>query len=153
RSWSPPRPCRPRPKMRTAPIHLRQPRLLRNVLCFALAVLFAFPVQAQMDQLKELYEKAVTAYDRQQYDQAMDLYQQIIKVLPTFAPAYNGLALANQASSGDEDKTIEYLKTAVSYDPKMEQAYENLGRIYYGRQDADNAEKYFEKALGVDPHS
>jgi tetratricopeptide (TPR) repeat protein len=81
----------------------------------------------------------------------MGLYQQIIKAVPNFAPAYNGMALANQAASGDEDKTIEYLKTAISYDPKLTQAYDNLGRIYYGREDVDHAQEYFEKALKLDP--
>jgi len=82
----------------------------------------------------------------------MGYYQQIIKVVPTFAPAYNGMALVNQAASGDEDKTIEYLKTAISYDPKLTQAYDNLGRIYYGREDVDNAQAYFEQALKLDPN-
>ena len=102
--------------------------------------------------LRDIYERAVNAYSKQQYDQAIDLYQQIIKVAPTFAPAYNGMALANQAAGGDEDKTIEYLKTAISYDPKLTQAYDNLGRIYYGRQDMDHAQEYFEKALKIDPN-
>jgi tetratricopeptide (TPR) repeat protein len=105
-----------------------------------------------MEALKDLYERAVNAYNKQQYEQAIKLYQQIIKAVPTFAPAYNGMALANQADSGDEDKTIEYLKTAISYDPKLTQAYDNLGRIYYGRQDVDQAQEYFEKALKLDPH-
>ena len=107
---------------------------------------------AQLEGLRDIYERAVAAYNKGQYDQAADLYGQIIKNAPSFAPAYNGLALANQASGGDEDKTIEYLKTAISYDPKLAQAYDNLGRIYYGRQDMDNAEEYFEKALACDPH-
>lgn len=109
------------------------------------------PAFAQMEVLKEIYERAVAAYNKQQYSQAVELYQQMVKLAPTFAPAYNGLALANEAAAGDEDKTIEYLKTAISYDPKMAQAYDNLGRIYYGRQDIDHAEEYFEKALAVDP--
>jgi tetratricopeptide (TPR) repeat protein len=122
-----------------------------------LSLLFIFfiyitPAHAQLEQLKNIYERAVNAYGSQQYDQAIDLYQKIIKVAPTFAPAYNGLALANQASGGDEDKTIEYLKTAISYDPKMVQAYDNLGRIYYGRQDVDESQEYFEKALKIDPN-
>jgi tetratricopeptide (TPR) repeat protein len=107
---------------------------------------------AQVEVLKETYERAVNAYNNQQYDQAMELYQKLIKVAPSFAPAYNGLALANQAAAGDEDKTIEYLKTAISYDPKMVQAYDNLGRIYYGRQDIDHAQEYFQDALKVDPN-
>jgi tetratricopeptide (TPR) repeat protein len=120
-----------------------------------LIFLFSFytpTAHAQMENLKDMYERAINAYNQQQYDQAIDLYQQIIKVVPTFAPAYNGLALANQASSGDEDKTIEYLKTAISYDPHMTQAYDNLGRIYYDRQDVDQAQEYFEKALKIDPN-
>jgi len=96
--------------------------------------------------------RAVNAYEHQQFEQAMDLYQQIIQHVPNFAPAYNGMALANQAMSGDEDKTIQYLKTAISYDPKMSLAYDNLGRIYYSRQDVGHSEEYFEKALQYDPH-
>jgi tetratricopeptide (TPR) repeat protein len=107
---------------------------------------------AQIIDLKGIYERAVDAYSKQQYDQAIGLFEQIIKVVPTFAPAYNGMALANQAASGDEDKTIEYLKTAISYDPKLIQAYDNLGRIYYSRQDIDHAQEYFEKALKLDPN-
>jgi len=108
--------------------------------------------RVQAVDLRDLYERAVNAYEKQQYSQAIELYGQIIKAVPTFAPAYNGMALANQASSGDEDKTIEYLKTAISYDPKLVQAYDNLGRIYYGRQDVDHAQEYFEKALTIDPN-
>jgi tetratricopeptide (TPR) repeat protein len=124
-----------------------------GMLLFLAFALFLTPAAAtaQTMALKDVYERAVTAYNKQQYGQAMDLYRQIIKFAPAFAPAYNGLALANQAASGDEDKTIEYLKTAVSYDPKMGQAYDNLGLIYYGRQDVDDAQIYFEKALAIDP--
>jgi len=105
-----------------------------------------------MELLKEDYEEAIAAFNNHQYDQAMNLYQQIIKAVPNFAPAYNGMALVNQAEGGDEDKTIEYLKMAVGYDPHMTQAFDNLGRIYYGRQDMDQAQKYFERALQNDPN-
>ena len=107
---------------------------------------------AQIAGLKDIYERAVNAYNKQQYAQSMELYGQIIKAVPTFAPAYNGMALANQAASGDEDKTIKYLKKAIKYDPKLALAYDNLGRIYYGRQDVDQAQEYFEKALKADPN-
>jgi len=122
--------------------------------CLLLIPLFIFiptPAPAQIQNLKDIYEQAVDAYSKQQYGQSIELYQKIIKAVPTFAPAYNGMALANQAASGDEDVTIEYLKTAISYDPKLVQAYDNLGRIYYGRQDIDQSEGYFEKALKLDP--
>ncbi len=125
----------------------------RSVAALFLMILFSSTcAHAQMEVLKEKYEQAVQAYSQQHYDQAIDLYQQIIKMVPAFAPAYNGMALANEAAGGDEDKTIQYLKTAISYDPKLYDAYDNLGRIYYGRQDVDNAELYFQKALKVNPN-
>jgi tetratricopeptide (TPR) repeat protein len=144
----------------------RQPRLLRRSIFSVIArseatkqsliLLFIFfffftQAHAQLEALKDLYERAVDAYDKHQYTEATDLYQKIIKFAPGFVPAYNGLALANQSANGDEDKTIQYLKTAISYDPKLAQAYDNLGRIYYGRQDADQAEEYFNKALNLNP--
>jgi len=130
---------------------MRPQRLSPLLLSLVFIFFFCAPTaHAQLDGLKDLYERAVNAYNKQQYDQAITLYQQIIKVVPTFAPAYNGMALANEAASGDEDKTIEYLKTAISYNPNMPQAYDNLGRIYYGRQDMDQAQEYFEKALKID---
>jgi tetratricopeptide (TPR) repeat protein len=138
---------------RIRPRHRKSSFIFTCLLSFCV-VSFLFPLTeayAQVSVLKDLYERAINAYNKQQYDQAMSFYQQIIKVAPSFAPAYNGMALVNQAASGDEDKTIEYLKTAISYDPKMTQAYDNLGRIYYGRQDVDHAQEYFEKALKVDP--
>ena len=130
------------------PMHLK-PTCLLLLSVFFLGIT---PACAQMQNLRDVYERAVNAYDKQQYDQAMDLYQQLIKDAPGFAPAYNGMALTIEASGGDEDKTIEYLKTAIGFDPKMTQAYVNLGRIYYGRQDFDHAQEYFERALKVDPH-
>ena len=128
---------------------LKRPHLL---LLSVFAFLFFIPsAHAQIEDLKQLYEQAVSAYDNQQYDQSIKMYQQILKVMPNFAPAYNGMALANQAAGGDEDKSIEYLKTAIGFNPKLVQAYDNLGRIYYGRQDVAQAESYFEKALAIDP--
>ncbi len=133
-------------------LSLKKPGHIELIFCLCLFLLIqCVPVFAQMEGLRDLYEKAVNAYNKQQYAQAIEFYGQIIKTVPTFAPAYNGMALANQAASGDENKTIEYLKKAISYDPKLALAYDNLGRIYYSRQDVDNAEIYFKKALMVDP--
>jgi tetratricopeptide (TPR) repeat protein len=129
-----------------------RPQLLKKVASLLFFMVFSTCAHAQTGALRDLYERALNAYNKGQYAQAIEFYQQIIKAAPGFAPAYNGLALANQALSGDEEKTIEYLKTAVSYDPKLAQAYDNLGRIYYGRQDVDHAQENFEKALQIDPN-
>jgi len=135
------------------PTHLHPHNTAKQFVFLIIAALFfANPAQAQMDTIRDLYGRALSAYDNKDFDQAFDLYQQITKIAPGFAPAYNGMALANEAALGDEDKTIAYLKTAISYDPRLIQAYDNLGRIYYGREDMDQAEEYFEKELKIDPN-
>ena len=131
---------------------LQRPLLLNIASGIQSCILILFltvSAHAQMNTLRDTYERALDAYNKHQYEQAIDLYQQIINTVPSFAPAYNGMALANQAASGDEDKTIGYLKTAVSYDPRMSQAYDNLGRIYYGRGEINLAQENLEDRKSV----
>ena len=78
------------PMHRTHPLHLKSCDTVISI-AFSHYLSFLYSTCPCPDgSLKEIYERAVNAYDKQQYDQAMDLYQQIIKVVPTFAPAYNG---------------------------------------------------------------
>ncbi len=119
------------------------------------AVLFSFLFSNTIlhaQSVKDTYEQAVDAYNKGQFKQAAELYGQIIQVLPTFAPAYNGLGLAVKSDTGDDEKAIEYFKLAIHYDAGYAQSYDNLGRIYYARQDFDLAQANFEKALKIDPN-
>ncbi len=126
---------------------------MRLIILPVLFIIFLFPTSILCAQsVKDVYEQAVEAYNKGQFKQAIDLYGQIIQVLPTFAPAYNGLGLAVKGDVGDEEKAIEYFKLAIHYDPQYAQSYDNLGRIYYERQDFDLAQASFEKALKLDPN-
>lgn len=58
----------------------------------------------------------------------------------------------NYIYSNRNDKAIEYLNTAISKEPNNPQLYDVMGRVYEsGMSDAENAEKYFSKALEIDP--
>lgn len=107
---------------------------------------------AQSQSIKDTYEQAVDAYNAGRFQDAVNLYQQIIQLMPNFAPAYNGLGLAVNSATGDEDEAIHYFKKAISYDPQYVQSYDNLGRLYYARQDYDLAKANFEKALKISPN-
>lgn len=58
----------------------------------------------------------------------------------------------NYIYSNRNDKAIEYLNTAIAKDPNNAQLYDVMGRVYEtGLKDFANAEKYFEKALEINP--
>lgn len=58
----------------------------------------------------------------------------------------------NYIYSNRNDKAIEYLNTAIAKDPNNAQLYDVMGRVYEtGLKDFANAEKYFEKALSINP--
>jgi len=54
--------------------------------------------------------------------------------------------------SNRNQDAIEYLTAAIAADPSNPQYYDVMGRVYEsGLKDYENAEKYFSKALEVDP--
>lgn len=58
----------------------------------------------------------------------------------------------NYIYSNRNDKAIEYLNTAIAKDPNNPQLYDVMGRVYEtGLKDYENAEKYFSKALEINP--
>lgn len=58
----------------------------------------------------------------------------------------------NYIYSNRNEKAIEYLNTAIAKDPNNAQLYDVMGRVYEtGLKDFENAEKYFQKALEINP--
>lgn len=60
----------------------------------------------------------------------------------------------NYIYSGRNEKAIEYLNTAIAKDPNNSQLYHVMGMVYEtGLKDYANAEKYFSKALELNPEA
>ncbi len=116
-----------------------------------LVLAFIIPSGLYAQTVRELYEQAVEAYGKQDYDRAVDLYQAITKDSPRFAPAYVGIGLALKAKGADIEEVLYYYKTATDMDPTNTQALEQLGRLYYSVNRFDKAEKVFAKALRINP--
>ncbi len=118
------------------------------------ALIFIFLLGSFLSQaatLRDLYEAAVDAYNKGQYDKAIGIYQGIIKESPQFAPAYIGLGLALKDKGGDLEEVVYYYKTAVEKDPTNSQALEQLGRLYYSIGQLNKAQAIFEKVLRINP--
>lgn len=60
----------------------------------------------------------------------------------------------NYIYSGRNEKAIEYLNTAIAKDPNNSQLYHVMGMVYEtGLKDYPNAEKFFSKALELNPEA
>ncbi|MEI7998132.1 MAG: tetratricopeptide repeat protein [Candidatus Omnitrophota bacterium] len=129
------------------------PQILKRIkVYFLLFFLFLLtPTISFAVTLRDSYESAVEAYNKGQYDHAVEIYQSIIKDAPQFAPAYIGIGLSLKAKGADVEEVIYYYKTAVEKDPTNSQALEQLGRLYYSLNRLDKAQATFERALKINP--
>ena len=121
-------------------------------ICFLFILVFFQSLIAEAATLRELYESAVEAYNQEQYDKAIELYQEINKQAPQFAPAYIGLGLCFKAKGAEPEEIVYYYKLAIEKDPTNAQAFEQLGRLYYSNNQLDKAQSIFEKALKINPN-
>jgi tetratricopeptide (TPR) repeat protein len=91
---------------------------------------------------------------------SLELYQQVIRQYPRYAPAYGGEALcytvmatnselpAEQASS----QAIDAARAAIALDPNVAEAHAALGWIAFGvRSDWSTAEAELNRAVTLDP--
>lgn len=98
-----------------------------------------------------MYESAVDAYNKGDYDQAIEIYKAINKEAPQFAPAYIGIGLSMKAKGAEAEEVLYYYKLAVDKDPSNVQILDQLGRLYYSLGQMDKAKNIFEKALKINP--
>lgn len=108
------------------------------------------PLQGAED-LKQMFERAQSSYEKGDYKAAAGDFEKVIKSYPDFAPAYNALGLCYKNLNANLSEVAWYFKTAIDTDPKYIDAYSNLGKAYYGMGHFDKAEKICREALKVNP--
>lgn len=82
--------------------------------------------------------------------EAEKLYIEAIRTVPTFANPYNNLASVYMLSRKYEEALATYQKALVYSDEKASIFY-NTGMCYKNMKDNENAKKYFQKALDLEP--
>ncbi len=87
-----------------------------------------------------------SAYDVQNYDRAIDKYDEAIRLKPDYADAYNNRGLAYQAR-GNTDQAIADFGEAIRLNPGLGQAYSNRGLAYQAQGNYDQAIADFDEAV------
>ncbi|MDR2434430.1 MAG: tetratricopeptide repeat protein [Treponema sp.] len=84
------------------------------------------------------------------YTEAIEEYDEAIRVEPNYAQIYNNRGLAYY-QKGDYDRAIADFNQAITLDPNYADAYNNRGRTYYAKGDLDRSLTDYNQAITLDP--
>ena len=85
------------------------------------------------------------------YNKAVELFTRVIKILPEHTEARRNLAMALM-NSGRLTEAKDHIVDVLRLSPEDTWAYVLLGNIYSNQEnDPDSAERYYRKALEIDP--
>ncbi len=122
----------------------------RPLATLMLLLAFAAPALAQSADVEQLYGEAKAAEARGDLPAAIEKYQQMIRVDPTLAAAYNNLG-SLYFDTRQYDKAAATLKRGLALQPHMASASALLGSTYLAEGDAKDACTQFENALRDNP--
>jgi len=86
------------------------------------------------------------------YREAMQHFQETIRLLPQYADAHNSLAVCLSALGSHNEALAELLK-AISLEPRHSRAQNNLGNELLRRGQAADAIEHYREAIRIDPDS
>lgn len=97
----------------------------------------------------ELYT-GITLANKEQYDVAIERYNNALALYPRMATAYShrGDAFYDR---GEYDSAIADYEQALSFDPQNDAVYHNLGLAYAGKGDHREAIQFYDQALELNP--
>jgi tetratricopeptide (TPR) repeat protein len=125
--------------------------------CLATLALLALLGCGGGDTADKYVQQGAAHFQKQEYDLAIQSYEQAIKLEPKSAVAYNLLGMAyrfkyNQTANPEmRAKEIAAFQKAIEVNPNYWVAMINLGATYYYQGDKAKAAPLFKKALTLHP--
>ncbi len=100
----------------------------------------------------DLVQAAWNAYEKGQYSQAIQYFNQVIAEHPFWADAYNGLGWCYASGAIDSlDAAEKNFSDAIYHDPKLAEAYAGRGFVYLSQKRYNSAVADFQKCLELQP--
>ena len=98
------------------------------------------------------FNSGVTFYDQKEFSKAIQAYQKVIELDPTYVEAYNNMGIIYQML-GNADRAFGAYQKATEINPRYEKGYNNLGILLLLKGRYEEALEAFEKALAVNPNN
>jgi type IV pilus biogenesis/stability protein PilW len=96
------------------------------------------------------FNMGVDLYRQREIPKAIQAYQKVIELDPTYVEAYNNLGIIYQ-DLGYFDKAFEAYQKAIEVNPQYEKAYNNLGILLFLNGRYEESVGAFQKALEINP--
>ena len=94
------------------------------------------------------FNSGVHFYNQREFSKAIQAYQKVIELDPTYVEAYNNLGIIYQMV-GDVDRAFGAYQKATEMNPRYEKGYNNLGILLLLKGRYDEALEAFKKALAI----
>lgn len=107
-------------------------------------------VLPRSEEVRQLELRGDLLMIRKSYWEAIDLYNDALRLSPGNAVLLNKIGIAHHQLS-NLGEARKYYERATKADPHYAQAWNNLGTIHYGRKDYKRAIRYYEQALKWNP--
>lgn len=96
------------------------------------------------------FNSGVHFYKQREFSKAIQAYQKVLEMDPTYIEAYNNLGILYQ-TLGDEDRALGFYQKSIEVNPRYEKGYNNLGTLLFLRGYYKEAQEAFGKALALNP--
>ncbi len=94
------------------------------------------------------FNLGVKCYNQREFSKAIQAYQRVIELDPTYVEAYNNLGIIYQEIR-DFNKAFEAYQKSIEINPRYEKGYNNLGILLYLKGRPEEALEAFQKALAI----
>ncbi len=122
----------------------------RHFLPLLLCLLFCQPAWGQVaPESAEKYNAGQALFEKRRYQQALQAFEEAVKLDGNNAQAYRGIAKTYQKLK-DNDKAIGNFKMATTVKPDYVEAHYELGNMYYNLKKYKDAQASFKAALNLD---
>ena len=100
--------------------------------------------------IKTIFNLAIENQKKNNFQEAKNLYDEILKINPTLHEVYNNLGLIFFIE-GKNEKAKHNYKKAIDIKPNFINAHQNLGSLFQKLGDNQEAKKCFKKVIEIDP--
>lgn len=107
-------------------------------------------IQLYLQIAKVFENKNPFAKDYKLIDTAIEMNMKIIEIDPKIFDAYLSLSFC-YAKKGEFGKSVDFCEKALVENPNSYEANSQMGLVYYCSNEVEEAIKYFEKALKINP--
>jgi Tfp pilus assembly protein PilF len=98
------------------------------------------------------FNLGVQFYNQREFSKAIQAYQKVIELNPTYIEAYNNLGIIYQ-EIGNLDRAFGAYQKSIKINPRYEKGHNNLGILLYLKGRNEEALEAFQKALAINSNN